>query len=121
MSAQTETWNGNADFDLQVSRIINQIVHPFVISDGNIICGLMPLNSRLSPNTSWIFVSQPDQIVIPKEFSDVFLYNASDTLRSQLEKRYNFKPVYHYSYPGSFIWKAPLPSILWKLETFQKY
>ena len=116
MSAQAETWNGDTDFALQSTRIINQIVHPLVISDDNIVCGLMPLNTKLSPDTSWIFVSQPDRIVIPNEFSGVFLYNASDALRSQLEKKYKFKPVYQYSYPDSFIWKAPPPSILWKLD-----
>lgn len=96
MNAQAETWKGDADFAIQSSRIINQAVHPLVVSGDNIVCGLMPLNSKLSPNTGWIFVSQPDQVVIPKEFSIVFLYNASDALRSQLEKRYKFKPVYQF-------------------------
>ncbi len=120
MSVQTERWNGDKDFGFQSARIINQTIHPLVISDDNIVCVLMPLNTQLSPDTSWIFVSKPDRIVIPAEFSNVFLYNASDELQLQLEKRYKFKPVYQYSYPGSFIWKAPPTSILWKLETFQK-
>jgi uncharacterized membrane protein len=120
MGAQAERWNGDADFGMQSSRIINQTVHPLVVSDDNVVCGLMPLNAQLSPDTSWIFVSKPDRVVIPNEFNNVFLYNASNELRSQLEKRYKFKPVYQYSYPGSFIWKAPPTSILWKLETFQK-
>lgn len=116
VSAQTELWNGHPDFSLQSARIINQTTRPLVISDDDIVFGLMPLNTRLAPKVRWILVSQPEQVRISDEFSDVFLYSASDNLRSQLEKKYQFKPAYQYSYPGSFIWKASPPSILWKID-----
>jgi uncharacterized membrane protein len=116
VGSQTEAWNGHSDFSLQSARIINQTTQPLVISDDDIVFGLMPLNTRLTPKVRWILVSQPEQVRIPDEFSDVFLYNASDELRSQLEKRYKFKSAYQYSYPGNFIWKASPPSILWKLD-----
>ncbi|XGW00425.1 MAG: glycosyltransferase family 39 protein [Leptolyngbya sp. BL-A-14] len=116
VSAQAEMWDGRPDFYLQSARIINQTVHPLVISDDNIVCGVMPLNAQLTPNASWLLVSHPAQLEIPYEFSDVFLYNVSNELKSQLEKQYKFRPAYQYSYPGSFIWKAQPPSILWQLD-----
>ncbi len=120
VSVQTQTWKGHPDFGLQSAKIINQASHPLVISDNDLVFGLMPLNRQLSPNVNWILVSQPKKVMIPSKFSEVFLYKASDELQAHLKKRYKFKPVYQYSYPGSFIWKAPPPSILWKLEALKE-
>ncbi|MEL7039342.1 MAG: hypothetical protein AAFO04_27570, partial [Cyanobacteria bacterium J06592_8] len=99
---------------------INQASHPLVISDGDLVHGLMPLNTKLSPNVNWILVSQPKKVMIPSTFSEVFVYKASDELEAHLKKIYKLKPVYQYSYPGNFIWKAPPPSILWKLEALKE-
>jgi uncharacterized membrane protein len=116
VSAQTETWNGYPDFDVRSAQIVNQTAQPLVISDNDVVFGLMPFNSLLEPKARWMLVSQPDRVDIPNGFSDVFVYGASKGLRSQLEKTYALKSVYQYSYPGGFIWDAPPPAILWKLE-----
>ena len=119
VAVQAQTWKGHPDFGLQSAQIINQADHPLVISDNDIVFGLMPLNTQLSSNVNWILVSQPDRVMIPNQFSDIFLYKASNKLQDYLKEKYEFKPVYQYSYPGSFIWEAPPPSILWKLEALK--
>lgn len=118
INSQTETWNGKEDFVIQSARIINQSQHPVVISEGEIVFGLMPLNSRLEPHVRWLLLSQSTEATIPDGFSDVFLFSTSQELRSQLEKqqKVRLKPAYQSSYLGNFAWKASSPDTLWKLE-----
>lgn len=118
ISSQTESWDGRDDFIIQSSRIINQAPHPVVISDDDIIYGLMPLNYRLAPHVRLLLVSQSTEPVIPEGFSDMFLFSPSQELRAQLEKKQKIqiKAVYQDSYLGSFVWKRSSPTILWKLE-----
>lgn len=116
VSVKSQTWKGHPNFEIQSAQIINQAKNPLVISDGDIVFGLMPLNSQLKSTINWIIVSQQDNVVIPNQFSDIFLYKASSQLQEHLTERYQLEPVYQYSYPGSFIWKARSPSILWRLD-----
>lgn len=118
INSQTETWNGKEDFILQSARIINQSQRPVVISEGEIVFGLMPLNYRLDPHVRWLLLSQSTGATIPDGFSDVFLFSTSQELRSQLEKqqKVRLKPAYQNSYLGNFAWKASSPDTLWKLE-----
>lgn len=116
VSVQSQTWRGHPDFSIQSAQIINQAERPLVISDNDIVFGLMPLNTLLSPKVNWILASQPENVTVPSQFSDIFLYEASTELQSYLKDKYEFEAVYEYAYPGSFIWDVPPPSILWKLE-----
>ncbi|MEL6775763.1 MAG: glycosyltransferase family 39 protein [Cyanobacteria bacterium J06597_16] len=116
-SVQTQTWRGHPDFALQSAQLINQAERPLVISDNDIVFGLMPLNTQLSSDVNWILVSKFDSITIPNQFSDIFLYEASTELQDYLKTKYEFEAVYKYPYPGSFIWPEPPPSILWQLKT----
>jgi uncharacterized membrane protein len=118
ISSQTETWEGRNDFIIQASNIINKAPSPLVISDDDIIAGLMPLNYRLAPHVRLLLMSKSTVPVIPDGFSDVFLFSASQELQAQLEEKLKIrrKPVYQDSYLGSFVWKQSLPTILWKLE-----
>lgn len=118
ISSQTDTWDGREDFTIQASRIINQTPQPLVISDGDIVYGLMPLNYRLAPHVRLLLVSQSTVSAIPDGFSDVFLFSASQELHTELEEKQKIKikPVYQDSYLGSFVWKVSSPSTLWKLE-----
>ena len=118
-SVQAQTRRGHPDFVFQSAQLINQTDRPLVISDADIVFGVMPLNNQLSSNVSWILVSQPESVTIPSQFSDIFLYKASTELQDYLKETYEFRSVYQYSYPGSFIWEVPPPSILWKLEALQ--
>jgi len=118
ISSQTESWNGKDDFITQSSRIINQASHPVVISDGDLVFGLMPLNYRLEPHVRLILVSQPNKVVIPDKFSDVFLFSASKELLSYLQeqRKVRIKPAYKDSYLKVFLWRSSSPSTLWKIE-----
>ena len=119
LASQTEAWNGLNDFIIQSSRIINQAQNPIVISDGDIIFGLMPLNFRLAPHVKLILMSdESKETVIPEGFSDVFLWKSSVKLRSQLEEKQQvpFKPVLQdYDRKGT-LWETSSPDTLWKLD-----
>jgi hypothetical protein len=70
----------------------------------------MSLTYRLDPKVKLQLVVQPNIPKIPKGFSDVFLFNPSDTLRNGLEKEQNYRiePLYER--------QQPLPASLWKLR-----
>ncbi len=117
-SSQTESWNGKNDFIINSSRIINQAVNPIVISDNDIIFGVMPLNFRLAPDVRLLLISQSKELAIPDDFSDVFLWKPSVKLLSQLEEKQqlSFKPVFQdYNRKGT-IWESSSIATLWKLE-----
>ncbi|MBV6624336.1 MAG: glycosyltransferase family 39 protein [Rivularia sp. (in: Bacteria)] len=114
-SSQTESWNGLNDFIIQSSGIINQAENPLVISDGDIIFGIMPLNFRLDSHVRLYLISDSTEKAIPNNYSDVFLWNSSKELRSQLEKQFELKPVFQdYKREGT-IWENSSPATLWKL------
>jgi uncharacterized membrane protein len=118
ISSQTETWDGKDDFIIQSSSLINKTASPLVVSDGDIVFGLMPLNYRLASHVRLLLVSQPTAPVIPDGFSDVFLFSASEELRSKLEEqqKIHIKSAYQNSDLGNFVWKVSSPETLWKLE-----
>lgn len=117
LSSQTESWNGLNDFIIQSSRIINQAPKPVVISDDDIIFGVMPLNFRLASHVRLILISE-SEIAIPDGFSDVFLWKPSAKLRSQFEEKQQLplKAVSQdYDRKGT-IWENSSPATLWKLD-----
>lgn len=118
LSSQTEAWNGMNDFIIQSSRIINQAPNPIVISDNDIIFGVMTLNFRLAPHVKLILISESKETTIPDGFSDVFLWQSSVKLRSQLEEKQqlSFKPVFQDYHRKGTIWETSSPATLWKLE-----
>ncbi|MBD0261459.1 MAG: glycosyltransferase family 39 protein [Tolypothrix sp. Co-bin9] len=117
ISGQTESWNGQEDFIIQSSRIINKATHPLIIFDDDIVSGLMPLNYRLDPHVRLMLVTQPNKVAIPDGFSDIFLFSPSQELLSfmQEKREWLLKPIYKNSYLNIFLWKALSPMILWKL------
>ncbi len=117
ISGQTESWNGQEDFIIQSSRIINKATHPLIISDDDIVSGLMPLNYRLDPHVRLMLVTQPNQVALPEGFSDIFLFSPSQELLSFMQKKteWQIKPIYQSSYLNIFLWKASSPMTLWKL------
>ncbi|MEO1377828.1 MAG: hypothetical protein AAFW70_26830, partial [Cyanobacteria bacterium J06635_10] len=118
LSSQTESWNGMNDFIIQSSRIINQAKNPIVISDDDIIFGVMPLNFRLASHVKLILMSESKETTIPDDFSDVFLWKSSVKLRSQLEdkQQLSFKPVFQDDRRKGTIWETSSPATLWKLD-----
>jgi uncharacterized membrane protein len=87
-------WNKFMDtYNPQVARIVNQASHPLVISDTKIPGSVLSLSRLLSPKVQLQLVSQPKTFLAADGFSEVFLFDSSDTLRNQLEKTqgYNLK------------------------------
>jgi hypothetical protein len=80
-------------YNPQVARIVNQASHPLVISDTKIPGSVLSLSRLLSPKVQLQLVSQPKTFLAADGFSEIFLFDSSDTLRNQLEKTqgYNLK------------------------------
>ncbi len=118
VSSQTNRWNGMGDFVFESSALINQAERPLLVSDDDIIFGLMPLNHRLQPHVKLFLVDQPEALSIPEGFSDIFLYYPTEALMTALEARPDWavRPAYQHGYLNAFVWKATEPETLWKLE-----
>jgi uncharacterized membrane protein len=110
-------WNKGGTYHIpEIAKIINQAQKPLVVSDhrtnyqDNVVGEIMSLTYRLDPKVKLQLVVQPNIPKIPKGFSDVFLFNPSDTLRNGLEKEqsYRIEPLYER--------QDPLPASLWKLR-----
>ncbi|NJO43449.1 MAG: hypothetical protein HC769_22220 [Cyanobacteria bacterium CRU_2_1] len=103
IASQMSTWWGWSEFDVEVSQIINQASNPLVISDMPL--GLMmPLSHRLNPDTKLVLTAEPESLIIPSHFEDVFVYNPSDRLQAALQKQ-NQQPkrVYQFEDNGFII------------------
>jgi uncharacterized membrane protein len=117
ISSQAKTWwNIGSDvvkYESQVAYIVNQATQPLLISDTDNPIPIQVLGYQLAPKVRLQLVAKPDLPKIPNGFSDVFLYNPSESLRSGLERVYNsqIKRISEI-YPGDR-YKA---RSLWKLE-----
>ncbi len=91
----------------QVAHIINQAIHPLLVSQaihplssvnffGNNPGNIISLSYLLEPKVRLLLVVEPNLPKIPDQFSDVFLFaESSKTLRSRLEKEnYKIKPIF---------------------------
>ena len=81
-----------------MAQIINQAVHPLLVSDSS---GLNPgnvvsLSYLLDSKVQLQLVNNFNIPHVPDGFSDMFVFNPSDKLRDGLEKDQNYKlePVY---------------------------
>ncbi len=86
VNAQANTWWGWSEFEVQVSKIINQAPRPLLITDMPLGM-VMPLSHRLDSQTQLLLMTEPESLQIPTGFRDVFVYNPSDRLRAELERR----------------------------------
>uniref|UniRef100_A0A832M218 Glycosyltransferase RgtA/B/C/D-like domain-containing protein n=1 Tax=Oscillatoriales cyanobacterium SpSt-402 TaxID=2282168 RepID=A0A832M218_9CYAN len=101
-NAQATTWWGWSEFDVEVSRIIHQSPQPLVISE--MPFGMItPLSYRLDPDTKLMLIANPDSLKIPTNYDrDVFVYNPSDRLQSQLKQQgFQTELIYQFR-DGSF-------------------
>jgi hypothetical protein len=81
-----DTWWGWSEFDVRVSKIIDRAEQPLVISDMP-LGAVMPLGHRLKPNTKILLLTEPESLKIPETFRNVFVYNPTKILQSEMSKQ----------------------------------
>ncbi len=86
INAQALTWWGWSEFDVAVSRIINQTTSPFVITDAPFGV-IMPLAHRLHPDAQFLLLNPSTPLQIANRDREMFVYNSSDRLHTQLKKQ----------------------------------
>ncbi|MBD2529303.1 glycosyltransferase family 39 protein [Nostoc flagelliforme FACHB-838] len=113
VSSQAETWwNKGMNYgNLQVAQIINQSNRPLLISDalGNNYGNVFSLSYLLEPKVRFLLVNNQKTPKIPNGFTDVFLFNPSDTWRETIEKKYKLKTDIVYSNKYYSLWKLAKP------------
>ncbi|MEQ9373400.1 glycosyltransferase family 39 protein [Coleofasciculus sp. F4-SAH-05] len=99
ISSQSEIWWNNSpeknQYILPASSLVNKSPQPLVISDEELI-DIQILGYRLEPKVRLLLVEKPNIPDIPRGFNDVFLFEASESLRAGLSKKYNtqIKQIY---------------------------
>lgn len=86
MNSQMNTWWGWSEFDVRVANIVNQSQHPLLISDMPLGV-VMPLSHRLEPNAKMLLLSEQKALKIPDSFSNVFVYNPTESLQAEIAKQ----------------------------------
>lgn len=110
ISSQAEIWwskkpDDNKD-NQKIAYIINQTTQPLLIKDGNLI-PIQTLGYMLDPKVRLLLVRESNIPKIPDGFSDVFLFQPSESLKSGLER-----------VDGSEV--KLINESLWKLESLSK-
>lgn len=105
-SSQAEVWwnKGYSQDDPDVAKIVNNAKQPLVIADDS-LNALISLSYLLNQNVSFQLVAPPNIPKIPEKFSEVFLYRASDALRSSIQKEHNYKVEPAQKKPKIVLWK----------------
>ena len=87
-------WNKKpSDTHVQAATLINQTRRPLIITSyyQSNLGELLSMSYLLNPKVKLQLVSEPNIPKIPQGFSDIFVFNPSRTLKSGLEKLYNYK------------------------------
>ena len=84
-SLLSDTWWNWSKFDVEASKIINNYSNPLIISDAS-LGAIAPLIYRLKPESKLILFAS-NEVEIPEDFENIFLYQISDTLRFQSKKK----------------------------------
>ncbi len=92
ISSQAQaSWNKNMSITKhypKMAQIINQAEEPLVVSDGS-ATSILSLSYLLNPNVKLKLVLQSNIPDISKEFTEVFLFDASDSLFHRLQQETN--------------------------------
>jgi uncharacterized membrane protein len=94
ISSQAEMWwnkapDKNKD-SFPIAEIVNKANQPLLIKDGDLI-PVQVLGYLLAPKVRFQLSKESDIPKIPDGFTDVFLFQSSESLRSGLERVYNSK------------------------------
>jgi hypothetical protein len=91
ISSQAQIWWNKAPqehkYYPQIADIVNQTTRPLLLKDGGLIT-LQTLSYLLDPKVQLQLVRESDIPKIPDGFSDVFLFQPSESLRSGLGRTY---------------------------------
>jgi uncharacterized membrane protein len=102
-SASAPTWWGWSEFDVEAPRVVNAAANPLVISDMR-MGGIFPMAHRLDSQAKLLLLQETTNLNIPSGFSDVFVYNPSDRLRSLLQQQQlNLEVAYQFNDNGYVI------------------
>ncbi|MFW9263996.1 glycosyltransferase family 39 protein [Nostoc sp. CALU 546] len=108
-SSQAETWwNKRMNYgNTQVAQIINQSNRPLLISDalGNNYGNVFSLSYLLEPKVRFLLVNNQKTLKIPDGFTDIFLFNPSESRRETIEKKYKLKTDIIYGDKYYAVWK----------------
>ena len=109
ISSQAQVWWNKAPertkYNPQIAQVVNRAAKPLIISDAKLDI-VQSLGYLLEPKVQLQLVTEPNIPKIADNFSDIFLYRPSRTLRSGIEQAQGYKT--EPAYQGSEIW-------LWKL------
>ncbi|BAZ28825.1 hypothetical protein NIES4074_12600 [Cylindrospermum sp. NIES-4074] len=118
VSCQSETWwNKVISYsNPKVAKIINQAARPLVISDGSGINygNIFSLSYLVEPKVKFQLVKQQVIPQIPNGFSDIFLFNPSESWRQAIKAKYQSKTIIIYGDKHYLVWKLIQPRILWQ-------
>jgi uncharacterized membrane protein len=106
MSSQAQVWwnQGYSQDDPDVAKIVNNAKQPLLIGDDS-PNAVISLSYLLNPNVSFQLVARPGIPKIPEKFSEVFLYRASDGLRSRIQKEQHYRVEPAQKKPRIVLWK----------------
>ena len=109
VSSQAETWwnkRTTSYDDLQVAPIINKASSPLLISESgdNAVGSGFALSYLVEPKVRFLFVFKSQIPKIPDGFSNVFLYEPSNNLKSALEQEQNSKSKLVYKGRKKDLW-----------------
>ncbi|MEC4818426.1 MAG: hypothetical protein SAK29_34920, partial [Scytonema sp. PMC 1069.18] len=99
--SQTQTWDGREDFIIQASHIINEKTHPLVVSDK--MDDIMPLSYRLNSQVKLMIGVKSEIRFLKNNFSDVFVFQPSDTYLLKLKETQKLNPIYQH-FSGNTLW-----------------
>ena len=105
ISSQAQVWWNKGPertkYNPQIAQIVNRAAKPLIISDAKLDI-VQSLGYLLDPKVHFQLVTAPNIPKIADNFSDIFLYRPSRTLRSGIEQAQGYKT--EPAYQDSDIW-----------------
>ncbi|OUL26758.1 hypothetical protein BV375_20835 [Nostoc sp. 106C] len=84
-------WNKLGIDNTQLTMIVNKASNPLVISDTSLPSDILSFSYGLNKDVHIQLVTQPDLLKIADSSDDIFLYNPSKALKTQVEKENKYK------------------------------
>jgi uncharacterized membrane protein len=108
ISSQAQVWwhkgPERTKYNPQIAQVVNQTAKPLIISDAKLDI-VQSLGYLLEPKVQLQLVIEPNIPKIADNFSDIFLYRPSRTLRSGIEQAQGYKTEPAYQDSDIWLWK----------------